>query len=143
MHFFNKRFYRHHDIWRWFLVTILPASLPFIVSVITSANRLSGDFGEYIRIDELIFMGLSVNISNLNISSARIPAGVRDKTTFLSVGYLLVLSICLGSSYSSDKLSTVGSLIAGVFAALSVVNSLEMNLVLDTISRKNPKKHPK
>jgi len=108
MHFFKRRFYRRGNIWRWFLVTILPASLPFIVSIITSANRLSGDFGEYIRIDELIFMGLSVNISSLNTSLVKIPAALKDKAMFLSVTYLLVLSFCLGSSYSNDKLSLVG-----------------------------------
>lgn len=121
----------------WLILTALPALLPFIVSAITATNRkaLHGETEDYFKATDLIFIGISMCISNLNVWTTRLPSRSKKRLIALSVIFLFVLTICLTLAHSETGISTLVSRIAGSIVVLSIITSLRISITVSELSK--------
>ena len=141
MHFFNKDFYWSGDVWKWFGFTILPSLLPMFVSVFLAVitTPLPREFETYLKTNDLIFMGLSITISNLNEWRDGIPGNIEDKVLILSIVLLIVFGVCLGAVYSGHNSSIVMLILVSLITYVAVKLSILITLRKSSLSSHNPK----
>ena len=145
MHIFNVVYYRGSGLWKWLLYTVVPSALPIAISTITALNNvpMSSRLGDYINTNDLIFMGLSVNVANLNVWATKITVSMKHLVTAMSIACLFVLTICLTLSYTSEGISTAVATIARLFVLLSIATSLKTTLALMSHSKRKLKTQSK
>jgi hypothetical protein len=95
MHFLKRIYYWDSSLWTWIGFTILPSLLPFVVTLITSfgiTSRATG-WGDYIKMTDVIFMGLTIMIGNFN----QLNEGVDKKVfSFVLVGSMMcMMFLCM------------------------------------------------
>lgn len=63
---FKKVYYRASDVWKWLFTTIALSGLPIAISLMVAINKrsLPSTFDQYVNLNDLIFMGLSISITN-------------------------------------------------------------------------------
>lgn len=126
MFILKKTYYKTFTFWRWLLCTVLLSSLPIILSVISAFNTWPSSIARnYINVNDVIFMGLSVTISSLN-TWKKIS---QDKTgfilLFISGICLILLSFFLGLSYSAFGVSSPVKVFIAFVVVVSIITSLE------------------
>ncbi len=93
-----KKLFDGVDVGEWIAFALLPSSLPFIVTLMLALGTtpLPGTMGAYIKMNDLIFMGISMCISNLTIWNTRRSRYHGSKLTpFFSMVALVVFGIGL------------------------------------------------
>ena len=128
MHIFKRIYYRSGDPWKWLFCIVLPSALPIGVSLIAAINTrpIPATLGAYININDVIFMGLSIAISNLSVWRSSDADSIKDVLQFLSAFLMVFLCVCLGMSYSGAGLSIPIKIFVVLLVLISSAISLEV-----------------
>jgi hypothetical protein len=97
-------FFRDGNVRVWFATTIAPSLLPVMTSIVWSMMVGSTEFDDYLKMTDIVFVGLSVNISSLSLWRSRLT--LVDKRVMMGwASWLLVLlSVCLAVAYRTWSL---------------------------------------
>lgn len=123
MELFDKLFVAgSHKRW-WFCFTLCPALLPIVVSVIIALDTepLPSDIGKWVRMTDVIFGGLAVNIGNFGLVTRKVDSEVKLQVIIVTTFLVIFSSICLKSAYDEGAMSPAMRL-AGIFTtSLSII----------------------
>lgn len=94
---------------RWLIYTVLVAALPFLIRLLCFFI-LENPIGEAVSPIDIVFFGLTLNISNINElnglrNKSKKMSLNRDRILGLSLILIIFLAITLGMIYSSELLA--------------------------------------
>ena len=94
---------------RWLIYTVLVAALPFLIRLLCFFI-LESPIGEAVSPIDIVFFGLTLNISNINEvnglkNKSKKMSLNRDRILGLSLILIIFLAITLGMIYSSELLA--------------------------------------
>lgn len=121
MSFFERFVVGRENKWKWFGLTILGGFIPILTTLIFGDSK-----DGYYKIVDIVFLGLTMNISNLNlVGGLEFPQ--KEIMVLMSVAFMLGLCLCLGKIYSKAELE-IGFEIAVWFASIvSIYMNFEIN----------------
>lgn len=121
MGFFDKFVVGRENKWKWFGITILGGFIPILTTLIF------GDATDgYYKIVDIVFLGLTMNISNLNlVGDLEFPQ--KEIMVLMSVAFMMVLCLCLGKIYSKADLSIGFEIAIWLSAVVSIYMNFEIN----------------
>lgn len=125
-----KNFFERINVWKWLTFTILPSLLPMFVSIMNGlfGSSLSHVLGDYVKMSDVIFMGICMSMSNMNIWRMRAAVTVKDKITFWSTVSLVVFSIAL----VHDHLDRSVPMPAGVLLFVLLIVNTRLSMEIST-----------
>jgi len=129
MHFFKRFILNGSTFWNWIGFTILPALLPFIMTIFSmiASPRQNATIDDYIKMSDLIFVGLTLTIANFYQLRAGIDEKIIDYVFATSMICMVLLCIILGVT-NDDEPATVGMLFI-VIALIFWVTHASYNIV--------------
>jgi hypothetical protein len=80
----------------------------------------------YIKVNDLVFMGLSISISNINAWRRRVPAAVKDKAFSCSIIPFVVFSIALSHNDPGSEVSTPFTVLILVLLLIGIKLNLDI-----------------
>jgi hypothetical protein len=113
--------------WLWFGGIFIGSAIPMILRGVLSLDRNIDSFD----IKDLLFMGLAVNLSNLNLIGSR-EFKYKVSIAFFSVLFILMMGFGLGEIMTDESNRVKGSLmgltvVSVIFVTVSVYVSYEAN----------------
>lgn len=104
--------------WRWFGFTFLGGGIPLLTTLIFA--------DEYYKLVDIVFLGLTMNISNLNLVSD-LEFAQKDVMVIISTAFLMGLCLCLGKIYSKSDLGMWFEIGIWFTAIISIYMNFEIN----------------
>lgn len=121
MGFFEKYVVGKENRWKWFGLTILGGFIPILTTLIF-ASASEG----YYKIVDLVFLGLTMNISNLNLVGG-LEFQQKDVMVTMSAAFMAGLCLCLGKIYSQAEVAVWLEIGIWFTAAVSIYMNFEIN----------------
>jgi hypothetical protein len=121
MGFFDKFVVGRENKWKWFGLTILGGFIPILTTLIFG-DAVDG----YYKIVDIVFLGLTMNISNLNLVGD-LEFTQKEIMVLMSVAFMMVLCLCLGKIYSKAELSIGFEIAIWLCAIVSIYMNFEIN----------------
>lgn len=129
MGFFESFVVGKENRWKWFGFTILGGFIPLLTTLIFSKEG-------YYNLVDIVFLGLTMNISNLNLVGG-LNFQQKDVIVILSTTFMVGLALCLGKIYSNTELAIWFEIGIWFASAVSIYMNFEINnFVFKTIIRK-------
>lgn len=130
MDFFEKYVVGKENRWKWFGLTVLGGFVPILTTLIFA----DGSEGYY-KIVDIVFLALTMNISNLNLVGG-LEFAQKDVMVILSVTFMVLLCLCLGKIYSKAELSVWLEVAIWFATFVSILMNFEINNFVFKIVKK-------
>lgn len=121
MGFFERYVIGRESRWKWFGLTVLGGFIPVITTLI-----FAGPTEPRVKIVDIVFLGLTMNISNLNLVGG-LNFELKDVMVLLSITFMVILCLCLGKVYSNVELVWWLKFGIWMIALTSVCMNFEVN----------------
>lgn len=130
-----SRFLKDRNVGKWFAGTIMPSLLPLMTSAAAAVRSPTAtEFGEYIKMSDMVFMGLTVNIASANIKRIGMPSESASNIIDLPVFLMILMSMFLVGVYNNPSIQF---LVKAIIIVL-IVFSLYLNYNYNKRLWKNP-----
>lgn len=124
--------------WFWFISSLLGGASPMVVSTIVRLNSDKWDWLGLYNIVDLIFFGLAMNISNLNLVGSKKFRPQKAIIVLLSFTGMFFLAFCLGLVYVQPDIKFAFKIFLHLLVAGSIYLSLSANnFVYETVRKRN------
>lgn len=133
MNFLEKYIVGKENKWKWFGFTILGGFVPIITTLIFGDTREG-----YYKIVDIVFLGLTMNISNLNLISG-LEFVQKEIIVILSATFMVILCLCLGKVYSKVEMHWLFQVAVWTISTVSIYINFEVNnFVFKNVIPKQP-----
>jgi hypothetical protein len=105
----------------WFYLTLLPSLLPILMTFIMaiSVEPMSTTWRDYVRVIDIIFLGMTLSISNVNVLRTRMKNERKLGMLVWSIFIITMLSMCLNGSNASGEISGPGMAVVIILVLFS------------------------
>jgi len=110
--------------WQWFFSVVVGGSLPLIVTFFV---EIDSETGNYLKMADVVFLGLAFNVSNLTLVGDRKNFDRKPFVVGFSYTFLILLAFCLGRIYSKPDSTLEFKWITGGLVLISAYVSFEAN----------------
>ena len=100
MSFFEKFVVGREAKWKWFGFTVLGGFIPILTTLIFGDSK-----DGYYKVVDIVFLGLTMNISNLNLVGG-LEFAQKEIIVLISAMFMVGLCLCLGKIYSKTELES-------------------------------------
>lgn len=122
-------FLRDKNVLVWLMTTLLPSLLPVVTTAAAATTRSMWptEFDEYIKMSDVVFIGLTINIANLSMWKTDLYEDEK-MTVMVASGFLLIfLSVFLVGAYNNPSLHVGTRLIIVILVSVSVCINFTYN----------------
>jgi hypothetical protein len=138
---FFKRIFDKPNVWQWLVCNVQPSALAFVVTINTALSRtpMPHEHGAWVKLNDLIFMGLAISMSNLNVWRMRVSKEMKYEAAFWAMPGLLVFGFILGVARATPNVPVPSTIFAMVLLWQVIRVNLSISRRIRTQSTIKPK----